>query len=77
MRFVYFLAYSLYRFNNRSKIKIGHAIKSNILGDKFDWFTQQLETTSERQCLTPDEFKELIELYVNTIVFYSIHSAFC
>lgn len=41
---------------------MGHAIKSNILGDKFAWFTEQLEDEKDRQLLTPKEFKELIEV---------------
>lgn len=48
-----------FRFNNRSKIKLGHAVKSNILGTKFAWFTEQLDDEVERNSLTPDEFLDL------------------
>lgn len=47
---------------------MGHAIKSNILGDKFAWFTEQLEDDKERHRLTPTEFKELINVYVLLLI---------
>lgn len=58
------LAKKAKRYNNRDKIKLGHAIKSNILGDKFAWFTDQLDDTEDRERLTPSEFADLFELYV-------------
>lgn len=59
------LAKKAKRYNNRDKIKMGHAIKSNILGDKFGWFNTQLDDDSiDRVRLTPREFSDLIELYV-------------
>lgn len=51
-----------FRFNNRNKTKLGHAIKSNILGERFGWFTDQLEQFGEQTCLTPAQFAEIIEL---------------
>lgn len=51
------------RINNRDKIKLGHAAKANILGEKFGWFTEQLEEKEE--ALTPEEFLELCDRYLN------------
>lgn len=70
------LAKKAKRYNNRDKIKLGHAIKSNILGDKFGWFTEQLDDDStDRLRLTPTEFSNLIELCVyelfHSCCFYS------
>lgn len=59
-----FNGYIHFRFNNRTKTKIGHAIKSNILGEKFVWFTEQIGNEPNRLCLTPNEFAGFIELYV-------------
>lgn len=48
------------RFNNRDKIKFGHAARSNVLGEKFTWF---LEKIGERKLPpTPEEFNEMISL---------------
>lgn len=33
-----------------------------MVGDKFAWFTEQLEDDPNRQCITPAKFLELIEL---------------
>ncbi|XP_055313604.1 translation machinery-associated protein 16 homolog [Sitodiplosis mosellana] len=53
------------RFNNRTKIKIGHAIKSNVMGERFAWFTDKLEQFGEQPCLTPSQFTQVIEQYLN------------
>lgn len=49
------------RFNNRSKIKLGHAIKSNITGERFAWFTDELERFEGQAYLTPTQLDELFE----------------
>lgn len=51
------------RYNNRNKIKLGHAIKSNILGERFAWFTNSLDKFPEQTCLTSSQFSQLIEEY--------------
>lgn len=48
------------RFNNRGKIKLGHAVKSNILGEKFNWFTEVLGDRTTP--LSNSEFEELITM---------------
>lgn len=49
------------RFNKRNKIKLGHAIKSNIMGERFAWFADNMELSIEQECLTAAQFSELIE----------------
>ncbi|KAG4071973.1 hypothetical protein HA402_006134 [Bradysia odoriphaga] len=56
------LAKKAKRFNNRSKIKLGHAVKSNILGEKFIWFTEALADRTTP--LSKTEFDELISIYL-------------
>jgi len=56
------LAKKAKRFNNRSKIKLGHAVKSNILGEKFMWFTEAL--ADRNSPLSNSEFDELINVYL-------------
>jgi len=56
------LAKKAKRFNNRSKIRIGHAIKSNILGEKFSWFNEAL--VDRTTPLSKSEFDELITMYL-------------
>lgn len=56
-----FINFLKFRFNNRTKIKLGHAIKSNVMGERFGWFTDNLEQFGEQQCLTPFQFITLIE----------------
>lgn len=41
---------------------MGHAIKSNITGEKLSWFLGQLEE-GRTTPLTPQEFEDLIALY--------------
>ncbi|KAJ6626131.1 Translation machinery-associated protein 16 like [Pseudolycoriella hygida] len=56
------LAKKAKRFNNRTKIKFGHAVKSNILGEKFIWFT---EAVGDRMIpLSKSELDELITTYL-------------
>lgn len=43
---------------------MGHAIKSNITGERFSWFTDNMEKFGQQECLTPSQFAELIETYV-------------
>uniref|UniRef100_D3TQP4 Hypothetical conserved protein n=1 Tax=Glossina morsitans morsitans TaxID=37546 RepID=D3TQP4_GLOMM len=51
------------RQNNKHKQRLGHAIKSNILGEKLNWFRERIE--GDRQTpLTPEEFEQLINLYL-------------
>ncbi|KAI8116394.1 Translation machinery-associated protein 16 like protein [Lucilia cuprina] len=42
---------------------MGHAIKSNIMGEKLSWFLEHIED-GRTHPLTPHEFEELIELYL-------------
>ncbi|XP_075157059.1 translation machinery-associated protein 16 homolog [Haematobia irritans] len=51
------------RQNNKHKQRMGHAIKSNITGEKLTWFLEHIEE-GRTQPLTPLEFEELIELYL-------------
>lgn len=48
------------RFNNRNKIKLGHAVKSNMLGEKFNWFTEAIGDRSTP--LSNSEFDEMITM---------------
>lgn len=49
--------------NNREKTKLGFAAKANVLGEKFGWFSEQLE---ERDTpLTPEEFLTLFDQYLH------------
>ena len=51
------------RQNNKHKQRLGHAIKSNIMGEKLTWFLEHIEEDRTTP-LTPHEFEELIELYL-------------
>lgn len=51
--------------NNRDKIKLGHAAKANILGEKFGWFTEALEGREGEDPLSPEEFLELCDKYLH------------
>ncbi|XP_017962954.2 translation machinery-associated protein 16 homolog [Drosophila navojoa] len=52
------------RQNNKHKTRLGHAIKSNIMGEKLSWFLGHID--EERTTpLSPQEFEELIELYLH------------
>ncbi|KNC27227.1 putative translation machinery-associated protein 16 [Lucilia cuprina] len=51
------------RQNNKHKQRMGHAIKSNIMGEKLSWFLEHIED-GRTHPLTPHEFEELIELYL-------------
>lgn len=51
----------VYRYNNRTKIKLSHAIKSNITGERFAWFTDNLEQFGDVESLTPAQFAGLID----------------
>lgn len=42
---------------------MGHAAKANILGEKFAWFTEALEDTSE--AITAERFLDLMDKYLN------------
>ncbi|XP_031640871.1 translation machinery-associated protein 16 homolog [Contarinia nasturtii] len=53
------------RYNNRNKIKLGHAVKSNLMGERLAWFTDNMEQFGEQECLTPDQFAQLFEKYLN------------
>lgn len=48
--------------NNREKTKLGYAAKANILGEKFAWFSEQLEETDEP--LAPEAFLALFDKYL-------------
>ena len=57
------LAKKAKRMNNKHKLRMGHAIKSNILGEKLTWFLEQLDS-DRTEPLTPDEFRNMIEIYL-------------
>lgn len=48
--------------NNKHRNQFGHAIKSNILGEKLSWFLPHVEDRTTP--LTPREFRQLIETYL-------------
>lgn len=50
------------RMNNKHKARLGHAIKSNVTGEKLSWFLGYVE--DRKGPIEPEEFKELIELYL-------------
>lgn len=52
---------SIHRLNNQTRIKLGHAHRSNIMGERFSWFTDGIEPFGEIECLTPTQFIGLIE----------------
>lgn len=47
------------KINTRDKIKLGHAVRSNILGEKLAWFTDRLE--DREKPLSAKEFQEMIK----------------
>ncbi|ALC49757.1 CG15027 [Drosophila busckii] len=51
------------RQNNKHKGRLGHAIKSNIMGEKLSWFLGQIEE-GRTTPLTPQEFEDMITLYL-------------
>ncbi|XP_062138572.1 translation machinery-associated protein 16 homolog [Drosophila sulfurigaster albostrigata] len=51
------------RQNNKHKTRMGHAIKSNIMGEKLSWFLGQIDE-GRTTPLTPQEFEDLIALYL-------------
>ncbi|CAD7089062.1 unnamed protein product [Hermetia illucens] len=56
------LAKKAKRMNNKHRNQFGHAIKSNILGEKLSWFLPHVEDRTTP--LTPREFRQLIETYL-------------
>ncbi|XP_004524973.1 translation machinery-associated protein 16 homolog [Ceratitis capitata] len=51
------------RQNNKHKARMGHAIKSNIMGEKLSWFLGHIDE-DRTQPLMPQEFEDLIALYL-------------
>uniref|UniRef100_W8B2C0 Translation machinery-associated protein 16 n=1 Tax=Ceratitis capitata TaxID=7213 RepID=W8B2C0_CERCA len=51
------------RQNNKHKARMGHAIKSNIMGEKLNWFLGHIDE-ERTQPLMPQEFEDLIALYL-------------
>lgn len=51
------------RQNNKHKQRLGHAIKSNLMGEKLTWFLERIDE-DRTSPLTPHEFEELIQLYL-------------
>uniref|UniRef100_A0A240SWD4 Translation machinery-associated protein 16 homolog n=1 Tax=Glossina brevipalpis TaxID=37001 RepID=A0A240SWD4_9MUSC len=51
------------RQNNKHKQRLGHAIKSNIMGEKFNWFLERIEDDKQTP-LDPEEFEQLMNLYL-------------
>lgn len=58
------LAKKAKRFNNRDKIKFGHAARSNVLGEKFAWFMERIGDAERTEPLQPAEFDEMISAYL-------------
>ncbi|XP_016924267.1 translation machinery-associated protein 16 homolog [Drosophila suzukii] len=50
------------RQNNKHKVRLGHAIKSNLTGEKLSWFLAQIGE-ERTEPLSPQELEDLIELY--------------
>lgn len=50
--------------NNKHKKQLGHAIKSNMMGEKLSWFLGQIEE-DRAEPLTPQEFIDLIDEYLH------------
>ncbi|XP_032594618.1 translation machinery-associated protein 16 homolog [Drosophila grimshawi] len=50
------------RQNNKHKVRMGHAIKSNIMGEKLSWFLGHIEE-GRTEPLSAQEFEDLIALY--------------
>lgn len=51
------------RQNNKHKVRMGHAIKSNLMGEKLSWFLGYIDE-GRTEPLTPQEFEDLITLYL-------------
>ncbi|XP_068155338.1 translation machinery-associated protein 16 homolog [Drosophila tropicalis] len=51
------------RQNNKHKSRLGHAIKSNLMGEKLSWFINHIEE-GRTAPLRPIEFENLIDLYL-------------
>ncbi|XP_067634976.1 translation machinery-associated protein 16 homolog [Eurosta solidaginis] len=51
------------RQNNKHKARMGHAIKSNIMGEKLCWFLDHIDE-KRTEPFTPQEFEDLIVLYL-------------
>lgn len=51
------------RQNNKHKVRMGHAIKSNLMGEKLSWFLGHIDE-ARTEPLTPQEFEDLIALYL-------------
>ncbi|XP_030376605.1 translation machinery-associated protein 16 homolog [Scaptodrosophila lebanonensis] len=51
------------RQNNKHKLRLGHAIKSNITGEKLSWFVEHIDE-GRTEPLTPQEFENLIAIYL-------------
>lgn len=49
--------------NNKHKKQLGHAIKSNLLGEKLSWFLGQID--EGRTELSPDEFIGLMDEFLH------------
>lgn len=51
------------RQNNKHKSRLGHAIKSNLTGEKLSWFLGHIDE-ERKEPLTPKEFEDLMTLYL-------------
>ncbi|XP_037942137.1 translation machinery-associated protein 16 homolog isoform X2 [Teleopsis dalmanni] len=51
------------RQNNKHKSRLGHAIKSNLTGEKLNWFLEHIDL-ERKEPLSPVEFEELVLLYL-------------
>ncbi|XP_064556293.1 translation machinery-associated protein 16 homolog [Drosophila montana] len=51
------------RQNNKHKVRLGHAIKSNLMGEKLSWFLGHIDE-GRTTPLNPQEFENLIALYL-------------
>ncbi|XP_037942034.1 translation machinery-associated protein 16 homolog [Teleopsis dalmanni] len=51
------------RQNNKHKSRLGHAIKSNLTGEKLNWFLEHIDL-ERKEPLSPVEFEKLVLLYL-------------
>lgn len=50
--------------NNKHKKQLGHAIKSNLVGEKLSWFLSQIDDDREEP-LSPDEFIDFMDEFLH------------
>lgn len=50
--------------NNKPKKQLGHAIKSNMIGEKLTWFIEHIEE-GRTEPLSPPEFIDLMDEFLH------------